>query len=181
MIEINLLPPKPRPASAGLFLPVLLLLAGLGICAYFGYAYWGVHEEAAAWTTSIAETDRQQAELQSELQSMGASEFGAAGIELIDKLSEQRPDLKTLIGTLEAPLPTGGTLETVRFSGTGLTWTCRFASLGQASAYSSALREQPGLRGELIQSVKELPGQGYIGTFELKPGTETAEQAGDSE
>lgn len=41
MIDINLLPPKPRAASTGLVLPVLLLLAGLAISAYLGYEYWG--------------------------------------------------------------------------------------------------------------------------------------------
>lgn len=179
MIDINLLPPKPRPASVGVLLPILLLLAGLGICAYLGYAYWGVQEEATAWKTSITETERQQAELQRELQSLGTSGIGAAGIEMIEKLSGQRPDVKALIGSLEAPLPTGSTLETVRLSETGLAWTCLFTSLSQASAYSSALREQPDLSGELIQSVKELQGRGYIGTFELRPGT--AEQAGDGE
>ncbi|WP_178019882.1 hypothetical protein [uncultured Paenibacillus sp.] len=179
MIDINLLPPKPRPVSAGVLLPVLLLLAGLGICAYLGYAYWGVQEDADAWKTSIAKTERQQAELQSELQSLGASGIGAAGIELIEKLSEQRQDVKALVDSLEAPLPAGSTLETVRFGETGLAWTCLFTSLSQASAYSSALRERPDLSGELIQSVKELPGRGYIGTFELKPGR--AEQAGDGE
>lgn len=181
MIDINLLPPKPRLASSGVLLPLLLLLAGLGLCAYFGYAYWGVHETAAELTTRIAETERQQAELQSELQSLGTAGIGAAGIELIEKLSGQRPDVKALITSLEAPLPAGGTLETVRFQETVLTWTCRFASLSEASAYSTALRKQPELSGELIQSVKELPGRGYIGTFELKPGTGTAEQAGEGE
>lgn len=181
MIDINLLPPKPRPASAAVILPILLLLAGLGLGGYLGYEYWGAREEAAALKISIAETERQQAELQSELQSLGASGFGAAGIELIDKLSEQRPDLRTLVGTLEAPLPAGSKLETVRFGEAGLAWTCEFTSLSQASAYSSALREQSELGGELIQSVKQLPGRGYIGTFELLPGTGTAEQAGDGE
>lgn len=179
MIDINLLPPKRRSASAGIVLPILLLLAGLGLCAYLGYAYWGVQEEADAWKTSIAETERRQAELQSELQSMGASGIGAAGAELIEKLRERRPDAKALIDSLEAPLPTGSTLETVRLGETGLAWTCLFASLSQASAYSSAIREQPGLSGELIQSVKGLAGRGYVGTFELRP--ETTEQAGDGE
>ncbi|MBM6994612.1 hypothetical protein IM700_002925 [Paenibacillus sp. DXFW5] len=181
MIDINLLPPKPRAASTGLVLPVLLLLAGLAISAYLGYEYWGVQEDTAALRTSIAETEQQQAELQNELQSMGASGIGAAGVELIEKLRQQRPDVKTLIGRLEAPLPTGSTLETVRFGDAGLAWTCLFTSLGQASTYSSSLREQPELNGELIQSVKELPERGYIGTFELRLGTVTTEQAGDGE
>lgn len=178
MIDINLLPPKPRPASAGVVLPILLLLAGLALSAYLGYEYWGVQEDTAALRTSIAETEQQQAELQSELQSLGSSGIGAAGAELIEKLREQRPDVKTLISSLEAPLPTGNTLETVQYGETGLIWTCLFSSLSQASAYSSTLREQPNLSGELIQSVKKLPGRGYIGTFELRPGTGAAEQAG---
>ncbi|MCK8487349.1 hypothetical protein M0651_09210 [Paenibacillus sp. MBLB2552] len=183
MIDINLLPPKPRKASAGVVLPILLLLAGLALSAFLGYEYWGMQENTAAMKTSIAETEQQQAELQSELQSLGSSGISAAGAELIEKQREQRPDVKTLIGSLEAPLPTGSTLETVQYGETGLIWTCLFTSLSQASAYSTALREQPDLSGELIQSVKELPGQGYIGTFELRLGTGAgaAEQAGGGE
>ncbi|MGG6314629.1 hypothetical protein [Paenibacillus macerans] len=180
MIDINLLPPKERSASAGRGIPVLLLLVGLGIGTYFGYDYLRVRESAAALLNSIAETEQQQVMLQQELQSLGASGSGSVDGSLIDALALQRPDLKAMLGNLTAPLQAGSKLETVELSGNGLAWTCRFPGLSEASAYSAALRESSGKSGELIRSVKEAPGQGYIGSFQLTPEAGTAETAGDA-
>lgn len=181
MIDINLLPPKERPASSGRTFGLVLLLGGVLIGGYFVYEYVQTRQATDALNVALVEMEQQQLSYQQELQTLGPLGGGPIDADLLEELRQRRPDLNKLLNLLQSPLKSGGKLETVQLDQEGLIWTCLFPGLKEASVYVSTLGEQAGAGGDSIRSLVEVPGRGYVGTFSLAALPVTIEeQAGET-
>ncbi|AZS13516.1 hypothetical protein [Paenibacillus lutimineralis] len=167
MIEINLLPSRPRPVWSALLLPVILLLAGALLVAYLVVGYIELRQSVSTMRTSIQTTEHRQAELQLEIQQLSKMHgVGGEAKDLLKSLRELRPDLELVIREMEAPLPEGGQMESLQFDAGSVEWTCSFHSMNAVGAYSTSI-QQIFAEGEVfIQSVNEQD-ERYIGTFRL--------------
>ncbi|NWL86343.1 hypothetical protein DMN77_01870 [Paenibacillus sp. 79R4] len=167
MIEINLLPPRPRPVWSTLLLPVILLLAGTLLAAYLVVGYIELSQSVGTLRTSIRTTEQRQAELQLEIQQLSKMHgVGSEAKELLKSLRQLRPDLELVIREMEAPLPEGGQMESLQFDAGSVEWTCSFYNMNEVGAYSTSIQQIFTGGKVFIPSVNEQDGR-YIGTFRL--------------
>jgi len=167
MIEINLIPPRPRPVWSALLLPVILLLAGAGLAAYLIVGYINLRQSVSTMQTSIQATEQRQAALQLEIQQLSKSQgIGIDVKDLLQRLRQLRPDLEPLISEMQSPLPEGGQVESLQFDDSGLVWTCSFQNMNAVGAYSTSIHQLFAGAKIFIQSVTEQDKR-YIGTFQL--------------
>ncbi|GGG04615.1 hypothetical protein [Paenibacillus aceti] len=167
MIDINLLPPRPRPVWSTLLLPVLLLLAGAALAIYLAAGYIELRQSVSTMRADIEATERRQAELQLEIQQLSKTYgIGVDGKELLQSLRRLRPRLEPLMRDLQAPLPEGGQIEDIQFGLRSLVWTCSFQSLNEVRDYSKSMQQVFAAGEVFIQTIHEQEEQ-YVGTFQL--------------
>ncbi|WP_410771103.1 PilN domain-containing protein [Fontibacillus sp. BL9] len=168
MIEINLLPPRQRPAWTRLLMPLAFIVIGLGLAVYLTMDYLDVLQSADDSRQNIETAQQRQTELQEEIQRLSQSQgLSGEAAEWIDLLLTLRPDFSSMLSEMENPLPAGGQLQTVQYGGGVLEWTCSFKTLSEAAAYSLAIQRNSGEGSVLIHSVTQKLGM-YVGKFQFQ-------------